>query len=518
MPVATARKQHVPDILDCLAQLSNDEVPTPPKLARAMLDLLPKEVWSNPDYKWLDPCCKSGAILREAAARLLVGLEKWQPDFEKRREHIFRNMLYGTSVTELTGQVVRRSVYCSHDASGEHSVVRFKRGAGNIPFVSAKHNFGADGSETKCRICGAPKDLERGEKRENYAYAFIHGAYPTKEMSKMKFDVIVGNPPYQLGSTGGESKGNFAMPIYQKFVERTKELAPRYLVMITPSRWFAGGRNLDDFRARMLADNRIRRLVDFPDAEECFPGADVSGGVSYFLWSRDERGQCEITTILGGQPLGPTEARRLDEYDVFVRYNTGADILRKVWKPSSRVTSVAETVSPIQPFSLRTNFRGAATKKGLKRPVGVWTSSGYTYIERAGVPRNPDWIGQWKVLLGMAYGDRGKFPYKITSAPVVLPPGTVCTETYLVIERFDDKVEAERFAAYLSTRFVRFLISLRKYTQHLYSERFAFVPRLPMDRTWTDAMLYKKYKLSSDEIAFIEYQIKDMSPAGENEE
>jgi site-specific DNA-methyltransferase (adenine-specific) len=268
----------------------------------------------------------------------------------------------------------------------------------------------------------------------------------------------------------------------------------------------------------MLADNRIRRLVDFPDAEECFPGADVSGGVSYFLWSRDERGQCEITTILGGQPLGPTEARRLDEYDVFVRYNTGADILRKVWKPSSRVTSVAETVSPIQPFSLRTNFRGAATKKGLKRPVGVWTSSGYTYIERAGVPRNPDWIGQWKVLLGMAYGDRGKFPYKITSAPVVLPPGTVCTETYLVIERFDDKVEAERFAAYLSTRFVRFLISLRKYTQHLYSERFAFVPRLPMDRTWTDAMLYKKYKLSSDEIAFIEYQIKDMSPAGENEE
>ena len=245
MSAEVARKQHVPDILDCLAQLSNDEVPTPPKLARAMLDLLPADVWSNPNLKWLDPCCKSGAILREVAARLIVGLEAWEPDFHKRREHIFRNMLYGTSVTELTAQVARRSVYCSHNAASVRSVVRFENPAGNIAFVPAMHDLGADGSEHKCKVCGAPADLERGSTRENYAYAFIHGAYPTKELSGMKFDVIVGNPPYQV-SDGGHNAS--ATPVYHRFVEAAISLKPRYVLMITPSRWFAGGKGLDKFR------------------------------------------------------------------------------------------------------------------------------------------------------------------------------------------------------------------------------------------------------------------------------
>jgi site-specific DNA-methyltransferase (adenine-specific) len=141
MPTTVRHKDHVPDILDCLAQLSNDEVPTPPRLARAMLDLLPAEVWSDPDYKWLDPGCKSGVFLREIAARLLEGLVDWQPDFAKRREHIFRHMLYGSSVTEMTGQIARRSVYCSRDASSEHSAVRFDSEAGNIAFVPTEHTF-----------------------------------------------------------------------------------------------------------------------------------------------------------------------------------------------------------------------------------------------------------------------------------------------------------------------------------------------------------------------------------------
>lgn len=192
--------QHIPDILDCLAQLSNDEVPTPPKVARAMLDILPAEVWSSPDYTWLDPVCKSGVFLREVALRLLVGLADWEPDFEKRREHIFRNMLHGASITEMTGIISRRSLYCSRDASGEHSVVRFDTESGNVAFIPTEHTFGNDG---RCAICGAPADLERGAKRENYAYSFIHGTYPNKEMSAMKFDVIVGNPPYQLGDGGG---------------------------------------------------------------------------------------------------------------------------------------------------------------------------------------------------------------------------------------------------------------------------------------------------------------------------
>ncbi|MEI2702575.1 MAG: hypothetical protein V9E83_09270 [Baekduia sp.] len=154
----TVAPQHVPDILDCLAQLSNDEVPTPPVLARAMLDLLPASVWSEPYYKWLDPGCKSGVFLREAAVRLLEGLSDWEPDFGKRREHIFRQMLHGAPITAMTGHISRRTVYCSRDASGKHSVVRFDTEGGNLPFVPAEHEF----KNERCQICGAPAELERG--------------------------------------------------------------------------------------------------------------------------------------------------------------------------------------------------------------------------------------------------------------------------------------------------------------------------------------------------------------------
>lgn len=164
---STLGQQHVPDILDCLAQLSNDEVPTPPKLARAMLDILPAEVWSDPELKWLDPFCKSGIFLREVAARLLDGLSEWEPDFDKRREHVYRNMLFGASITEMTGIISRRTLYCSRDASGEHSVVAFDEEGGNLPFAPASHTFGDDGTASSCDICGAPADLERGTGREN---------------------------------------------------------------------------------------------------------------------------------------------------------------------------------------------------------------------------------------------------------------------------------------------------------------------------------------------------------------
>lgn len=506
---------HVPDILETLAQLPNDEVFTPPALANAMLDILPEHVWSEPGYHWLDPVAKSGVFLREIAKRLMVGLAEWELDPVKRREHVYRNMLYGAAISELTGEVARRSLYHSKDATGagltdEHLrdlIVKFDHADGNIPFARTEHTF----KNQRCATCGAPADLERGNARENYAYPFIHGTYPTKELSEMKFDVIVGNPPYQLGSSGGNSKGSFAMPIYQKFVEQAMAMNPRHIVMITPSRWFAGGRSLDEYRGKMLADNRIRVLVDFPNAEECFPGADVSGGVSYFLWERSYRGPCQITTILGGQVLGETVERNLDEHDVFVRYNIGADIIRRVWKDPSHAGHLSEKVSPIQPFSLRTHFKGAQAAAGLKHSVGVWGSSGYSYIEYNEVPRNLAWVDQWKVLLGRAYGDRGTFPYKITSAPTVLPPGTACTETYLVVDRFENEEEARRFATYLSTRFVRFLISLRKYTQDIYNERFAFVPDLEMDREWTDADLYARYGLTEEEIAFIEYQVKPVA-------
>lgn len=288
--------QHVPDILDCLAQLSNSAVPTPPKLATAMLDLLPGEVWSRPDYIWLDPFSKSGVFLREIASRLFEGLADWEPDFVKRRDHILRNMLHGAATTEMTGMISRRTLYCSADASGAHSVVRFDEPQGNLPFVPAEHDFNSEG---RCRLCNAPSDLERGSSRENYAYAFIHDAYPTEEMANIKFDVIVGNPPFQIDSDGNTR----TMPIYQKFVVQAIALDPRYVLMITPSRWFAGGLGLDDYRARMIADRRIAKLVDNPKLFDCFPGVEIKGGVSYFLWDREHDDDCEFSTRVNGKIL-----------------------------------------------------------------------------------------------------------------------------------------------------------------------------------------------------------------------
>lgn len=316
--------QHVPDILDCLAQLSNDEVPTPPKVARDMLDLLPAEVWTRPDFVWLDPFSKSGVFLREVAARLLVSLADWEPNFAKRRDHILRNMLFGASITEMTGIISRRTLYCSADASGSHSVVMFDDPQGNLPFVPGEHDFDNKG---KCRQCGAPDSIERGSERENHAYSFIHGTYPTEELATMKFDVIVGNPPYQLDDGGHNAS---AMPIYQHFVQRAIDLAPRYVVMITPSRWFAGGRGLDSFRHRMLHDGHIRKLVDYPKLYDAFPGVKIRGGVSYFLWDRDHPGECEVQTMIDGRKVGPAMSRSLSAHDVLVRRNEAVSILDKV--------------------------------------------------------------------------------------------------------------------------------------------------------------------------------------------
>jgi len=301
---------HMPDILDVIAALSNDAIPTPPELARALLDLLPDEVWSNPDYRWLDPATKSGSILREAAKRLMVGLQEWEPDSQKRADHILRNMLYGCGITQVHGEMTRRSVYVSRDATSDYSLVKFDDPAGHLPFIPADHDYplNKEGRAFKsCTVCGAPVGLERGETRENYAYAFIHGAYPTEEMTDMQFDVIVGNPPYQLSTEGF---GTTASPLYQRFVERAMALQPRYVTMITPSRWFTGGKGLDDFRDRMIADRRLARIVDNPDASDCFPGVEIKGGVNYFLWDRDYDGDCEFTTRVDGTVVSPSPPRR----------------------------------------------------------------------------------------------------------------------------------------------------------------------------------------------------------------
>ena len=374
-----------PDVLSCIANLSSDEVFTPPQLVNQILDVLPPDLWSDKKSTFLDPGCKSGVFLREIVKRLDKGLEKYIANRQKRLDHIFKNQVFGLAITELTALLSRRSLYCSKTANGKYSVCEaFNNSQGNIHFNRVEHTW----ENGRCRYCGASKEnYERGGELESHAYPFIH-TNKAEEIFNMKFDVIIGNPPYQLGSSGGDSQGSFAMPIYQKFVQTAKSLDPRYVVMVTPSRWFAGGRGLDEYRSEMLSDTHLRELVDFPDATDVFPGLDISGGVSYFLWDRSHDGPCNVQTFIGGVSSGVV-ARRLDAYNVFVRYNTGVSILEKVWPKGVDVgKSLAVKVSPTQPFGLRTSYRGAPTAKGLKKPVVLRSSEGESWIARADVPRN----------------------------------------------------------------------------------------------------------------------------------
>jgi site-specific DNA-methyltransferase (adenine-specific) len=322
----------------------------------------------------------------------------------------------------------------------------------------------------------------------------------------MKFDVIVGNPPYQL-SDAGDSTGS--SPIYQIFVEQAKKLNPTFLSMIIPSRWFAGGKGLDEFRDTMLKDKRISRLVDYPIAADVFPGVKVNGGICYFLWERDYSGTCRVTTRMNG--LEDTMDRRLDQFDTFVRFNKAISILEKV--KAKEYQSLSEQVSRQKPFGLRTFAR--PTGKG---DVMLYANKSVGTVQKRTIPAGQELIDSWKVLTSMGYGEGGEardYPRMIMGKPIVAQPPSACTETYLVVGAYDTEAEAENLASYLRTRFLRFLVALRKNTQHITQDRFAFVPALPMTKKWTDKKLYSHFGITEEEVAFIETIVRPMEVENE---
>lgn len=514
-----AEQQHVPDVLETLAQLPNDEVFTPPKVANAMLDILPAGVWLNPNYRWLDPATKSGVFLREAFKRLMVGLTEWQPDPDKRREHILRRMLYGAAITSLSADIARRSVYQTKNATGsgvvdsaiKDWVVAFDDADGNIHYVETAHLLDRQG--TRCVLCRAPAKLIR-DQREHYAYSFIHNTYPTKEMADVKFDVIVGNPPYQIGTEG---HGATASTIYHFFVERAIAMNPRYVLMITPSRWFAGGKGLDEYRDKMIADRRIRTLVDHPKIYDVFPQVKIRGGVSFFLWDREYNGDCEFSTRIDGVVRSTSRRDLREGHGVLVRDNRAMSVIRKVVE-GPIVRRVEDISSVTKPFGLtmRSNYPGSVPES-FEGAVPLIYASRIGYSQMDQIERNHKWIDRWKVLLPMvSSGDtpvdgEGNIVDVVLGEPIALAPGSACTQTYFIPGMFDTREETENFATYLATKFARFLVLQRKTTQHVTPDRFRFVPLPDMNRRWTDDELYDLYSLSAEEIAYIEASIKPRS-------
>lgn len=494
-----------PDILSCLANLSNDEVFTPPELVNRILDMLPSELWSNPDTRVLDPCCKSGVFLREIAKRMLEGEKEAIPDLQQRIDHIFHNQLYGIAITELTSLLSRRSLYCSKFANGQYSVSHFDDTCGNIRYSNPKHSWDKDGS---CIFCGASKsEYGRGEEAENYAYEFIHlTPKQIKELSDMHFDLIIGNPPYQL-SDGGAQKS--ASPIYHRFVEMGLTLKPRYLTMIIPARWYTGGKGLDDFREKMLHNGYLAVLHDFPETSDCFPGLNIRGGVCYFLADRRHQGDCRIFNHTGSEISEATRPLFEKGMDVFIRYNKAIPILHKVRSKNEKTFD--SLVSSRKPFGLATNFDGYSDCKNASHPVHLYRFGNDGYVSVNQLEKGQDLVGKNKIFIPYASPGQDEYPHLVISKPLVVGPDTACSETYLVVGPFCDEATTINVAKYMRTKFFRFMLLLLKTTQHITQKVYKLVPMQDFSIEWTDEMLYKKYDISEDEIAFINILVKDVS-------
>ena len=321
----------------------------------------------------------------------------------------------------------------------------------------------------------------------------------------MKFDVIIGNPPYQL-SDGGH--GRSASPVYHKFIEQAKKLNPRFLTMIIPARWYAGGKGLDEFRESMLNDSRIRKLVDFENSADVFPGVDIAGGICYFLWDRDNRGLCEITNQYEGRAI--SSERSLNEFDIFIRHTQAVPIIRKIHAAELPKHFLNEIVSASKPFGLRGNHKPST--KGIL----------CHYSQRQGIlkVKEDDINDKYKI--------KNKYKLLIPKAPIagqtdfskpvgfyydgnvkIAKPGEICTETYIVAFASDSKEEVESFKSYLFTKIFRFLLLQTVVSQDVTREKFIFVPDLnEYNRTFTDSILRQRWNITDKEWAFIDSKIK----------
>ena len=512
---------HKPDILDCISHLSSDEVFTPPKLVNEILDTLPQELFTSTNTKFLDPCCKSGVFLREIAKRLIDGLADKIPNLDERIDHIFKNQLFGLAITELTALLSRRSVYCSKDASCEFSVTHFDNPDGNIEYKRTYHLWLKD----KCMMCGASKaEYDRGEELETHAYSFIHtdeqrNSALFKRLKDMKFDVIIGNPPYQISDGGGT--GDSAKPIYHLFVEQALKLKPNYITMIIPSRWMKGGKGLDNFRENMINNNSIKYIYDYANAVECFPGVHIDSGVCYFLIDTNYHGM--VRYVYKPENEAPIYSDRYLKNDIsntIIRDYRQISIISKVARFGEHKFN--EIVSSRNPYGFATdlfnrpeNYPSAklsfeedinkvkiygvkGNKGGAKRVVG--------YVEKNSILKNLESLNKYKLFFSYAYSTNATVPPE----SIVGKPNEIATETFLEIGSFDNLNSCQICHKYMKTKFFRALLFFNRIQKNASNKTFELIPLQDFTEEWTDEKLYKKYGLTQEEIDFIESMIRPM--------
>lgn len=497
-----------PDVLSCLANLSNDEVFTPPEIVNQMLDMLPQELFENPDTTFLDPACKTGVFLREIAKRLIKGLEPQFPNLQKRLNHIFHKQLFGIAITELTSLLSRRGLYCSKYPNGEYSISKFENAEGNIRFRKIKHTW----ENGNCIYCGASQSqYDRSEDLETHAYEFIHVDNP-EEIFKMKFDVIIGNPPYQL-KTAGDDNGAQAKPIYNLFVSTALKMSASNVVMITPSRWMTGGWNLDDYRQELLNGNRIEELHDFPNASDCFPGVEIKGGVCFYKWNKNYNGSCHFVTHEHNEITSEKKRFLLKKgMDTVIRYNGALSIFDKVKKLDEE--SFSNIVSHMKPFGLPTKYKGK-DKLDKNNNIKIYANQRIYFDNIKNIPKNNECIKKYKIILPKAIGSGN--PQIDILKPIISEPNSCCTETYVMIGPFKSQKECKNALSYINTKFFHFMLTLHKDTQDCLKKTYSYVPMQDFTMTWTDKLLYEKYNLTDSEVNYIENLVRQDIGGEEND-
>lgn len=442
--------------------------------------------------------------MREIAKRLIKGLEPQFPDLQERIDHIFHKQLFGIAITELTSLLSRRGVYCSKYPNSEFSVSYFDTAEGNIRYKRIPHTW----KDGRCIYCGASqKEYDRSEALESHAYEFIHTITPEK-LFDMKFDVIIGNPPYQLSDGGAQAS---AKSIYHLFVMQAMKLQPRYLSMIIPARWYTNGKGkgIDEFRYLMLNCNQISNLVDYANSADCFPGVTIAGGVCYFLWERDYKGECKV--INKAQQTETIATRYLGEFNILVRNNIAINIIEKL-KINNQL-SFSQQVKAYSYFAVRSYERGTENKT-LINDVVLLSSNGKGFFQKKKISDKENILDRYKIIITYAMSGGNKPTsegnYQVISSLQILQPNEICTETYLILGVYDNKEQAQNLISYISTKFFRFLLLQALTSIHITKDSFCFVPMQDFSKPWTDEELYQKYDLSQEEIDFIESMIKPM--------